>query len=312
MFEQSGRLFVPSCLREELIEKRGFVARATRRVEDRVVRRAARELVGDELERVVPRDRLVVLGTFAQNHRLRQATLRVEPLVAFLRELAHRMTREEFSIDAELRRFVGDVLHAVLAKLEDVAMLGLRPRATRTIESAFLIQLEQRSRAAHEPHRPRHLEARDRRADPRGLLRRLLRVQIAHDAILALSRARMRVRIGSVVLAFAWRETLPIFFDEHLHVARLRFESDAIGVAEISDDALGDFDDEARAVEARGDARHLRAHDGVGQTRRRERDGLFDDASFAERGHLALDESQPKRAPANPKFHDDTTLLASV
>jgi len=64
---------------------------------------------------------------------------------------------------AHLRRFAGDRLGAIFAKLGGLAIaVGIGPGAARAIESILLVQLEQRAHAASRAHL--------RQAVPRGLV----------------------------------------------------------------------------------------------------------------------------------------------
>ena len=175
-----GQVVRAVAAREELIEERRLVARASRRIEDRFVRCRDLELLADEREGVVPIDRRVVRCALFAEHGLHEASLRVEPFVGARSEIFERVLREEVSTDVELGRFVGDVLDAVFAELEEVAfVLGLGPRAAGAVEAVVLVQTQERARAAQEAHRPRNLEARRRRAEARRFFGWLLDAELA-------------------------------------------------------------------------------------------------------------------------------------
>src|ERR1051326_6167246 len=73
---------------EELIQKSRFVAGAAGSVKDRLIRVVERvELSGEQLERVVPTHRFVVSRIAMQQHRVRESSLRVQPLIRLLSEL---------------------------------------------------------------------------------------------------------------------------------------------------------------------------------------------------------------------------------
>ena len=152
---------------EELVEEGGLVARAARGVERGVVRRRQRpQLLADQIERVVPRDRLVVGAALTEQQRLAQPPLRVEPLVGLRGEGLDRPFGEEVGADDPVHPFVRDRLRAVLAELEAVPLaVGGRPGAALAVEPVLLIDLEEG------PHRLPHTHLRQRdpeRAGDRG------------------------------------------------------------------------------------------------------------------------------------------------
>ena len=88
MFEQSGKLFVPNCAREQLVQERRLVARAARRVEHAPRRGAERaQLARDQRERVVPARSAGSASLPAEHHRLREAALLAELVVATAAQL---------------------------------------------------------------------------------------------------------------------------------------------------------------------------------------------------------------------------------
>ena len=139
-----GEVVGPELADEEAVEKSRFVAGAPRGVKRRLVGRGERvELLGDQRERLVPRDRLVVVGPGAAHHRVRQAPLLVEPHVALRQQLGDRMLREELGRDARARRLGGHRLGAVLAELGRLSLVvGIRPGAARAVEAVLLVEVQ--------------------------------------------------------------------------------------------------------------------------------------------------------------------------
>ena len=83
---------------EQLVDERRLVGRLAGGVEDRLVRAGQpAQVLGDQLERVVPGDRLVVAGAGAQHHRLDDPALLAQPVVGLVaparRAGARRRTR---------------------------------------------------------------------------------------------------------------------------------------------------------------------------------------------------------------------------
>ena len=77
----------------------------------------------------------------------------IEPVIGLRGKIGHGMLREKFPRDAFRRRFVGDGLYAVFAKLGEVAVIvRARPRAALTIEPLFLVEPQQLVEAAHRAH----------------------------------------------------------------------------------------------------------------------------------------------------------------
>src|ERR1044072_2864839 len=73
---------------EELIQKSRLVASAGGSEKDRLIRVVEQvELSGEQLERVVPTHRFVVSRIAMQQHRMRESSLRVQPLIRLLRKL---------------------------------------------------------------------------------------------------------------------------------------------------------------------------------------------------------------------------------
>ena len=118
---------------EQLIEERRLVRGATRRVEDRLVGGVkAGEVVGDQRERVAPRDRFVVRATGTLDHGMGDPALLAEPVLVVRVELGNAVLGEERRVGALLGGFLGDRLGAVLAELRGVAVAPDLDRARRS------------------------------------------------------------------------------------------------------------------------------------------------------------------------------------
>src|SRR5687767_5864376 len=77
------------------------------------------------------------------HHRVNQPALQLQPVVALPPQLRDRMLAEKFGRDLLLCRFTSEGLNAVLAKLEDAAVIvRARPRAALTIEPILLVDPE--------------------------------------------------------------------------------------------------------------------------------------------------------------------------
>ena len=81
---------------EELVQERRLVRGAAARVERGAVGRVEGvQALGDEAERVVPGDRLVVVGAGTLDHGLREPTLLAEPVLAPVEQRGERVLRPE-------------------------------------------------------------------------------------------------------------------------------------------------------------------------------------------------------------------------
>ena len=133
---------------EQLVQEGGFVAGAPGGVEDRVVRRGQGvEVRGDAGERIVPVDRQITVAGGVPAHRMRQASLVLEPVVAVAREFGDGVLREQLGRGAMARGLGGDRLGAVLAELERRGVVAVRPGAAGTVEAVGLVGRQQRLRA---------------------------------------------------------------------------------------------------------------------------------------------------------------------
>ncbi|MNF69502.1 hypothetical protein D3C84_513880 [compost metagenome] len=128
---------------EQLIEVRRFVAGAARGVELGLVRaRQAVQVFGDQREGVVPTDRFIAVRFGVVAHRLGQATLVFEPVVALLQQRSDAVLGEELCIDTTFGRFPVHRLGAVLAEHHHALFRRITPGATRAVEATVLVGLE--------------------------------------------------------------------------------------------------------------------------------------------------------------------------
>ncbi len=140
---------------EQPVGERRLVGGAPGGVEDRLIgAREPAEVRADQPERLVPADLLVAVGARPAHHRVRQAALLAEPVVAALLELGEGMAGEELRADAPQRGLLGDRLGAVLAELGGVAMagVGVGPGAALAVEAVGLVHAPQRLRGPGHAH----------------------------------------------------------------------------------------------------------------------------------------------------------------
>ena len=94
-----GKVVGAKASHEDLVEKRGFVRSAARRIEIRPVGALQRaQMRPDQVKRVLPTDRLIVVGRAVVAHRLRQATLFLQPVIALPFQFADGVGREELRV----------------------------------------------------------------------------------------------------------------------------------------------------------------------------------------------------------------------
>src|SRR5688572_11574126 len=118
-----GKIVRPELADKELEKKRRFIRRAAGCVEDSFVRRSKRiELAGDQPKRVIPGDRLIVVGAYAPHYRLGQAALRVQPELLPIREIRDRVPRKKLGGDPLLRSFIRQRLCTAFAELGDSSL----------------------------------------------------------------------------------------------------------------------------------------------------------------------------------------------
>ena len=147
--------------REQLQQERRLVAEPAGGVEQRLVGRIEPAQLGcQQVEGVVPADRLVVIRPGPLDHRFGQPALLVEPHVRLRRQLGDGVLAEELSRDPAGGRLVVDVFGAVLAVLVPVPLTGLRlrPCTAGAVNPVGLIDVQQIDRGSHK----------------RGLLQRIL------------------------------------------------------------------------------------------------------------------------------------------
>jgi len=139
--------------REELVDERRLVGGAAARVEGGLVRVVEGvQVVGDQLERGVPPDRLVVIRPLGLVDGLDQTALHAEPVLGLVLQRADRMLPPERALHLQRRRLPGHRLAAVLAELRDLAMVRIRPRAAHAVEAVLVVDLRHELRGAGEAH----------------------------------------------------------------------------------------------------------------------------------------------------------------
>ena len=140
-----GKVICAEAPHEDLVEKRRFVRSAARRIEVRPVGALQRpKMRADHCESVVPAGRLIVICRAVVAHRLRQASLLFQPVIALPFQFADRLGRKELGRHLSLCEFKGDGFRAVLAELKRASMLRIRPCASRAVEAVRLVHRQQR------------------------------------------------------------------------------------------------------------------------------------------------------------------------
>src|SRR6185295_3956218 len=105
----------------------------------------------------------------AQDHRMRQATLALQPEIRLPGDLRDRPVGEELGGDALVGGFLRHMLGAVLAELEASRFGWLGPGASRAVETCLLVQLAVGAPGAAQTHLARRvLDRRGDRADTAG------------------------------------------------------------------------------------------------------------------------------------------------
>ncbi|MCY1354202.1 hypothetical protein D9M69_405670 [compost metagenome] len=128
---------------EQLIEKGGFVTGPARGIELGLARRFQRiEVPGDQRERFVPGGFHVTVGGRVIAHRVGQAALILQPVIALLGQRRDTVFVEEGRVDQTARGFPVNRLGAVLAELDHAVFRRLAPGTTGAIEPAVLVGLE--------------------------------------------------------------------------------------------------------------------------------------------------------------------------
>src|ERR1700733_4294135 len=94
-----GKVICAEAPHEDLVEKRRFVRSAARRIEVRPVGALQRpKMRADHCESVVPAGRLIVICRAVVAHRLRQASLLFQPVIALPFQFADRVGRKELGV----------------------------------------------------------------------------------------------------------------------------------------------------------------------------------------------------------------------
>ena len=128
---------------EQLIKVRRFVAGAARSIQLDLVRVVhAVDVLGDQRQRIRPMDRLIVVSFGVVAHRMGEAPLILEEIVALLLQAADAVGGEELWLDGAARRFPTDRFGAVFAEAEG-AVVVVAPGATGAVEAACLVDAHQ-------------------------------------------------------------------------------------------------------------------------------------------------------------------------
>ena len=128
---------------EQLIKVRRFVAGTARGIQLDLVRVVhAVDVFGDQRQRVRPMDRFIVVGFGVVAHRMGEATLILEEIVALLLQRADAVGGEELRLHGAARRFPTDRFGAVFAEAEG-AVVVVAPGATGAVEAASLVDAHQ-------------------------------------------------------------------------------------------------------------------------------------------------------------------------
>src|SRR6266496_692648 len=94
-----------------------------------------------------------MIAAFAQDHRMSDPTLLIEPVVGLLRKLGNIPLLEKLRRGALCCGFIRDVLGPFFAELEMRAFtVRFGPGATGAVNSLLLIQLQKSARASHDTH----------------------------------------------------------------------------------------------------------------------------------------------------------------
>ena len=178
-----GQVVGPEGADEQLVDERGLVGGLPGGVEGRLVGAVQPlEVPGHGGEGVVPRDRCVVGGAWAQHHRLGDAALLAQPELGAPGEVLHGVRGEELPVEQLTRRLLGDSLGAVLAELRRVPVPGCRvgPGATLAVEAVDLVEPGQRGCGAAQAHLSDGSSHRDRDGgQPGSGVRRRLDLHVA-------------------------------------------------------------------------------------------------------------------------------------
>ena len=124
---------------EQRIEVGGFEARSSRRIEDDGVGIERLQLLADALESLLPFAWHVMIALGVIAHRMGQASLLLEIVVAPIAQLGHGVLGKKIGGAAKRGQLPQRRLGAILAKLKGVVVGGLRPRARSTHEAFRLV-----------------------------------------------------------------------------------------------------------------------------------------------------------------------------
>ncbi|MNZ44281.1 hypothetical protein D3C78_619110 [compost metagenome] len=128
---------------EQLIEECRLVTGPARGVELGLVRRLQRvEVPGDQREGLVPGGFHVTVGGCVIAHRVGQAALILQPVIALFGQRRDAVFVEERRVDQTPRGFPVNRLGAVFAELDHAVFRRLAPGATGAVEAAVLVGLE--------------------------------------------------------------------------------------------------------------------------------------------------------------------------
>jgi len=120
-------------------------------------------------ERVLPGDRLVLVGLGVVAQRLGEPPDCFEIVVAPAGQLADGVEGEELVVGLRRRELPRHVLDAVLADVEVETVGVVRPRATRTVETAvFMVHYEERADPFRRFPRPLEYASNTARRTPPG------------------------------------------------------------------------------------------------------------------------------------------------
>ena len=128
---------------EQLIEPGGFVAGAARSVELHLVRVVHRlDMLRDERKGVVPAYRLIVIGFGVITHRVSQAALILQEVVALRIKFGDAVLGKKIGVNHATRCFPGHRFGAVFTETKG-AFVIVAPGAARAVEAARFVHAHQ-------------------------------------------------------------------------------------------------------------------------------------------------------------------------
>ncbi|ARW49417.1 hypothetical protein S1001342_03127 (plasmid) [Acetobacter pasteurianus subsp. pasteurianus] len=129
------------------IEERRFIGSSSGRIELRLMGAVERlEMLADQRECIVPRDRNVFVDCRIVAHGLGQAPLHLQPVIAVLHQFRDGMLGEEPPRDTRLGHLMRQRLGTVLTEFESLTMIGIGKGAAWALEAAGLVHREQTAR----------------------------------------------------------------------------------------------------------------------------------------------------------------------